>query len=178
MRAVSILVSVFLVTGMTGCGLLTGGGDASYADRLAYVNKQAGFGMGGPLWWVLRHTGARLVADESPEAALAIRGVHRVQVAHFTLDAVSDARRDEIFDLYANLMRKKKWKLITRAFTDEAASCVYAQYDSDRFRGVFAVAIMGDEMHAVKITGDIRPQAFAELNAGLSRYGVRLPVAQ
>ena len=40
------------------------------------------------------------------------------------------------------------------------------------------VAIEGDEMNVVKVVGDIRPEAFAELNAKLGHHGVRLPVAK
>ncbi|MCZ6675656.1 MAG: DUF4252 domain-containing protein [Candidatus Poribacteria bacterium] len=172
------LLPILLVACATGCGcLLGGGGDTARADRLNYTHKEFGVGIGGPGWWLLKQLGARFIQDEEPVAALAIRGVKGVQVSKYILDAPSKSHRDEIFDLYAELMDRRGWRLIVRVGEDDSASCVYAQYDEDRFRGVFVVAIEGSEMHVVKVVGDFRPEAFAELNAQLG-HGIRLPVVK
>ena len=84
MKTVGLLACLCTAIGLAGCGLITGGGDTSRADRLGYLEKQGSVGIGGPIWWLLRQVGAEMVADESPEAALTIRGVHRVQVTHYS----------------------------------------------------------------------------------------------
>ena len=162
-----------------GCGcLLGGGGDTARADRLSHVHKEVGFGIGGPGWWVLKHLGTSLSKDENRAATLAIRGVKSIQVSRFILDQSSEVHKTEIFDLYAELMRQKKWNLITRVYEGQHSSCIYAKYDENRFRGIFVVGIEDSEMHVVRIVCDIRPEFFAELNANLGHYGVRLPASE
>lgn len=168
----------FLLMVNIGCGcLLGGGGDTGRANRLNHVHKEVGFGIGGPGWWVLKHLGTSLGDDKNRAAMLAVRGVKSVQVSHSILDQSSEAHNAEIFDLYAELMRHKKWKLITRVYEDRHSSCIYAKYDKNRFRGIFIVAIEDNEMHVVRIACDIRPEFFAELNANLGQYGVRVPAS-
>lgn len=170
---------IYLLMVNIGCGCLLGsGGDTSRADRLSHVHKEMGIGIGGPGWWVLKHLGTSLGEEENRAATLAIYGVKSVQVSHFTLDQSSEAHRAEIFDLYADLMRQKKWNLITRVYEGQQSSCIYAKYDANRFRGIFIVAIEENEMHVVRIVCDIRPEFFAELNANLGHYGVRLPASE
>lgn len=177
MHRIAYLPLIILFASATGCGcLIGGGGDTARADRLDYAHKEMGIGVGGPGWWMLKHLGAHFVEVETPVAAMAIRGVKRVQVSRYTLHEPSQAHRDEIFGLYAALMRKKGWHLISRTHEDQHTSCVYAQYDEDSFRGVFVVAIEGAEMNVIRIVGDIRPEAFAPLNVHLGQYGARLPV--
>ena len=175
----SFFIYLLLLVVNIGCGcLLGGGGDTGRADRLSHVHKEVGFGIGGPGWWVLKHLGTSLSENENRAATLAIRGVKSVQVSHFILDRSSEAHKAEIFDLYAELMRQKKWNLITRVYEDQQSSCIYAKYDESRFRGIFVVAIENDEMHVVRIVCDIRPEFFAELNTNLEHYGVRLPASE
>ena len=175
----SFFIYPLLLVVNIGCGcLLGGGGDTGRADRLSHVHKEIGFGIGGPGWWVLKHLGASLSENENRAATLAIRGVKSVQVSHFILEQSSGAHNAEIFDLYAELMRHKKWKLITRVYDDQHSSCIYAKYNENRFRGIFIVAIEDNEMHVVRIVCDIRPEFFAELNANLGHYGVRLPASE
>ena len=175
----SFFICLLLLMVNIGCGcLLGGGGDTTRADRLNHVHKEAGFGIGGPGWWALKRLGTSLSEDENRAATLAIRGVKSVQVSRFTLDQSSEVHRAEIFDLYADLMRQKKWNLITRVYEGQQNSCIYAKYDANRFRGIFIVAIEDNEMHVVRIVCDIRPEFFAELNANLGQYGVRLPTSE
>ena len=175
----SFFIYLLLLMVNIGCGcLLGGGGDTTRADRLNHVHKEVGFGIGGPGWWVLKRLGASVGEDENRAATLAIRGVKNVQVSRFILDQSSEAHKTEIFDLYANLMRQKKWNLITRVYEDRRSSCIYAKYNANRFRGIFIVVIEGNEMHVVRIVCDIRPEFFAELNANLGQYGVRLPASE
>ena len=174
-----ILLPGLLIVCMSGCGcLLGGGGDTTRADRLNHVHKEVGFGIGGPGWWALKRLGTSLSEDENRAATLAIRGVKSVQVSRFTLDQSSEAHKAEIFDLYADLMRQKKWNLITRVYEDRQSSCIYAKYNANRFRGIFIVVIEANEMHVVRIVCDIRPEFFAELNTNLGQYGVRLPASE
>ncbi len=175
----SFFIYPLLLAVNIGCGCLLGsGGDTGRADRLSHVHKEIGFGIGGPGWWVLKHLGTSLGEEENRAATLTIRGVKSVQVSHFILDQSSETDRSEIFDLYAELMRQKKWNLITRVYEDQHSSCIYAKYNANRFRGIFIVTIENNEMHVVRIVCDIRPEFFAELNANLGQYGVRLPVSE
>ena len=175
----SFFIYLFLFMVNIGCGcLLGGGGDTTRADRLNHVHKEVGFGIGGAGWWVLKRLGTSVGEDENRAATLAIRGVKSVQVSRFTLDQSSEAHRAEIFDLYADLMHQKKWNLITRVYEGQQSSCIYAKYDANRFRGIFIVAIEDNEMHVVRIVCDIRPEFFAQLNANLGQYGVRLPASE
>ena len=175
----SSFIYLLLLAVNIGCGcLLGGGGDTTRADRLNHVHKEVGFGIGGPGWWVLKRLGTSVGADENRAATLAIRGVKSVQVSRFTLDQPSEVHKAEIFDLYGELMRQKKWNLITRVYEGQQRSCIYAKYDANRFRGIFTVAIEENEMHVVRIVCDIRPEFFAELNANLGQYGVRLPASE
>ncbi|MCH8295530.1 DUF4252 domain-containing protein [Candidatus Poribacteria bacterium] len=178
-RILFLPLILFIIVGMIGCGCcLVGGGDTGRANRLDYAHKKMGIGVGGPGWSVLTRLGARFVQEEEPGAAMLIRGVKRIQISEFTLEKSTEARREEIFNLYAELMRKQGWRLLTRVYEDKHDSCIFAQYDEDSFRGIFVVAIQGKEMHVIKIVGDIRPEAFAELNIHLGQHGARLPVAK
>lgn len=164
MARIICLPVILLMVCTTGCGCcLLGGGDTARADRLHYAHKEVGIGIGGPGWWLLKEIGMRFVQEEEPAAALVIQGVKSVQVSQYLLETPSEAHTDEILALYAGLMRDKGWNLISRVHADQHASCVYARYDEDRFRGLFVVAIEGDEMNVVKVVGDIRPEAFAEM---------------
>lgn len=175
----SFFIYLLLLMVNLGCGcLLGGGGDTTRADRLNHVHKEVGFGIGGPGWWALKRLGTSLSEDENRAATLAIRGVKSIQVSRFTLDQSSEVHKAEIFDLYADLMRQKKWNLITRVYEGQQSSCIYAKYDANRFRGIFIVAIEANEMHVVRIVCDIRPEFFAELNTNLGQYGIRLPVSE
>lgn len=168
---------ILLLLGATGCGCcLIGGGETGEADKLHHAHRTAEVGLGGPGWAVL----SRFVTAEKDgqEVTYLVRGVRKFQISSFELKEPSEERRAEIFKLYAELMHKKKWYLLSRVNNEKHNSCIYARCDEDSLRGVFVVAIAGTKMTVVKISGDIRPEAFAELNTHLAELGVRLPAAE
>ena len=173
-----LLPSVFLI----GCGCLIGGGGGGgteRAEKLGYAHKGDESGIGGPAWPLLKRVGARLVEETQPGVAMLLRGIQKIQVTNFTLDGLTEERRNEIFALYeCALNAGEAWVVLTRRRDDTQDSRAYAYYDRDSLRGLFVVNIKGEKMTVFQILGEIRPQAFAELNAYLDKYGgVRLPVA-
>ena len=133
-------------------------------------------GLGGPGWAVLSRFVSSAEKDGQDVTHL-VRGVRKFQISSFELKEPSEERRGEIFKLYAELMHKKKWYLLSRVNNEKHNSCIYAQCDEDSLRGIFMVAIAGEKMYVVKVSGVIRPEAFAELNTHLAEFGIRLPVA-
>ncbi len=167
-----------LAVGMIGCGCccITGGGSTTRADPLDDVHKEAEIGIGGPGWWLMRHLGVRFIKDEDVAATLAINGIHSIQVSSYILDDTSESRQREILELYAEPLRNKGWELLSRVQEDQKRVAVYAQVDEDSFRGIFVVVFESDRMNVVKISGDIRPEMFADLNVRLGPLRGSLPV--
>ena len=108
-----------------------------------------------------------------------LRGIQKVQVTNFTLDGLTEERRNEIFALYeCALNAGESWVVLTRRRDDTQDSCTYAHYDQNSLRGLFVVNIKGEKLNVIQILGDIRPPAFAELNVHLGKLGICLPVAE
>lgn len=169
---------LLLLLGATGRGCcLIGGGETGEADKLPHAHRTAEVGLGGPGWALLSRFVSSAEKDGQDMTHL-VRGVRKFQISSFELKEPSEERRDEIFKLYAKLMHKKKWYLLSRVNNEKHNSCIYARCDADSLRGIFVVAIAGDKMNVIKLSGDIRPEAFAELNMHLAELGVRLPVAE
>ena len=173
-----LLPSVFLI----GCGCLIGGGGGGgteRAEKLGYAHKGDESGIGGPAWPLLKRVGARLVEETQPGVAMLLRGIQKIQVTNFTLDGLTEERRNEIFALYERALNaQKSWVVLTRRRDDTQDSCTYAHYDQNSLRGLFVVNIKGEKLNVIQILGDIRPPAFAELNVHLGKLGICLPVAE
>ena len=173
-----LLAPVFLI----GCGCLIGGGGGGgteRAEQLNYAHKGDESGIGGPAWPLLRRLGARLVEETQPGVAMLLRGIQKVQVTNFTLDGLTEERRNEIFALYERtLSAEKSWIVLKRRRDDTQEARTYAHYDQDSLRGLFVVNIEDGKLNVIRIIGDIRPPAFAELNVHLGKLGIRLPVAE
>lgn len=173
-----LLSSVFLIS----CGCLIGGGgggDTGRAEQLGYAHKGDESGIGGPAWPLLKRLGARLTEETQPGVAALIRGIQKVHVANFTLDGLTEERRNEIFALYERALNAEKpWVVLTRRRDDSQESCIYARYDQDSLRGLFVLNIEDNKLNVIQFLGDIRPPAFVELNEHLGKLGIRLPVAE
>ena len=173
-----LLPSVFLIS----CGCLIGGGgggDTGRAEQLGYAHKGDESGIGGPAWPLLKRLGARLTEETQPGVAALIRGIQKVHVANFTLDGLTEERRNEIFALYERALNAEKpWVVLTRRRDDSQESCIYARYDQDSLRGLFVLNIEDNKLNVIQFLGDIRPPAFVELNEHLGKLGIRLPVAE
>ena len=173
-----LLLSVFLIS----CGCVIGGGgggDTGRAEQLGYAHKGDESGIGGPAWPLLKRLGARLTEETQPGVAALIRGIQKVHVANFTLDGLTEERRNEIFALYERTLNAEKpWVVLTRRRDDSQDSCIYARYDRDSLRGLFVLNIEDNKLNVIQFLGDIRPPAFAELNEHLGKLGIRLPVAE
>ena len=173
-----LFAPVFLI----GCGCLIGsggGGGTERAEQLGYAHKGDESGIGGPAWPLLRRLGARLVEETQPDVAMLLRGIQKVQVTNFTLDGLTEERRNEIFALYERALKSEKsWVFLTRRRDDTQEARIYARYDQDSLRGLFVVNIEDGKLNVIRIIGDIRPPAFAELNVHLGKLGIRLPVAE
>ena len=175
-----LLPSVFLIS----CGFLIGGGgggDTGRAEQLGYVHKGDESGIGGPAWPLLKRLGPRLTEETQPGVASLIRGIQKVHIANFTLDGLTEERRNEIFALYERALNaEKSWVVLTHRRDDTQEARTYAHYDQDSLRGLFVVNIEDGKLklNVIRIIGDIRPPAFAELNVHLGKLDIRLPVAE
>ena len=145
------------------------------ADQVDDVHKEAEIGIGGPGWWVFKHLGLRFVEKDDLAATLAMKGISSIQVSRYVLENPSEDRQREILELYAGPLRRKGWELLARTQRNGSRVNVYAQADEEHFGGIFVVVFEEDKMNVVKISGDLRPEMFAELNMRLPALGQGLP---